>query len=81
MNVPFRNIRERFLNFQEAFPEDGDVVMIPAVRVYRDIGYDGMIMPDHVPRIPADEARRRAFAFAFGYILALLQLVYSQRSS
>jgi len=72
-NVHFRNIRGKFLNFQETFPDDGDVDMLQALRVYRDVGYDGMIMPDHVPRIDGDADSRQAFAFAFGYIQALLQ--------
>lgn len=74
-NVHFRNIRGRFLNFQETFPDDGDVNMIQAMRVYKEVGYDGMIMPDHVPRIEGDTGGRQAFAFAFGYIQALIQLV------
>jgi mannonate dehydratase len=74
-NVHFRNIRGRFLNFQETFPDDGDVNMIQAMRVYKEVGYDGMIMPDHVPRIEGDAGGRQAFAFAFGYIQALIQLV------
>jgi mannonate dehydratase len=74
-NVHFRNIRGRFLNFQETFPDDGDVNMIQAVRVYKEVGYDGMLMPDHVPRIEGDTGGRQAFAYAFGYIQALLQMV------
>ena len=50
-NVHFRNIRGGFLNFQETFIDDGDVDMLKAMRVYKEVGYDGMIMPDHVPRI------------------------------
>jgi mannonate dehydratase len=74
-NVHFRNIRGHFLNFQETFPDDGDVNMIQAMRVYKEVGYDGMIMPDHVPKIEGDSGGRQAFAFAFGYIQALIQLV------
>jgi mannonate dehydratase len=74
-NVHFRNIKGKFLNFQETFPDDGDVDMIRAMRAYKEIGYDGMIMPDHVPHIDGDESGRQAFAFAFGYIQALIQLV------
>ncbi len=77
-NVHFRNIRGGFLNFQETFPDDGDVDMIRALRTYKEVGYDGMIMPDHVPRIEGDEGGRQAFAFAFGYIQALIQLVNSE---
>ncbi len=74
-NVHFRNIRGRFLNFQETFPDDGDVNMIQAMRVYKEVGYDGMMMPDHVPKIEGDAGGRQAFAFAFGYIRALIQMV------
>lgn len=74
-NVHFRNIKGRFLNFQETFPDDGDVNMLRCLRTYRDVGYDGMLMPDHVPHIEGDAGGRQSFAFAFGYIQALLQIV------
>jgi mannonate dehydratase len=74
-NVHFRNIKGRFLNFQETFPDDGDINLIQALRVYKEVGYDGMIMPDHAPRITGDQGGRQAFAFGFGYIAALIQLM------
>jgi mannonate dehydratase len=74
-NVHFRNIRGSFLNFQETFPDDGDVNMIRAMRLYKEIGYDGMLMPDHVPVIDGDTGGKQAFAYAYGYIQALIQLV------
>ena len=77
-NVHFRNIKGGFLNFQETFPDEGDVDMIRAMRVYKEIGYDGMIMPDHVPAIEGDQGGRLAFAYCFGYIQALIQLVNSE---
>lgn len=77
-NVHFRNIRGGFLRFQETFPDDGDVDMVRALRVYRDVGYNGMIMPDHVPHLDADPGSRQAFAYAFGYINALLQTIQNE---
>jgi len=74
-NVHFRNIKGHFLKFQETFPDNGDVDMIRAMRVYKEVGYDGMMMPDHAPRIAGDEGTRQAFAFEFGYISALIQLM------
>lgn len=74
-NVHFRNIHGRFLDFQETFPDDGDVNLIRCVRVYQEVGYDGMLMPDHVPRIEGDTGGAQAFAFCFGYIRALLQML------
>lgn len=77
-NVHFRNIKGGFLNFQETFPDDGDVDMPRAMRVYKEVGYDGMIMPDHVPHIEGDSGGAQAFAFAFGYIQALIQVINSE---
>jgi mannonate dehydratase len=74
-NVHFRNIKGRIGKFQETFPDNGDVDMIRAVKIYKDVGYDGMLMPDHAPTIAGDEGHRQAFAFEFGYIAALLQMV------
>jgi mannonate dehydratase len=74
-NVHFRNIHGGFLNFQETFPDAGDVDLLAALRVYKEVGYDGMLMPDHVPLIQGDQGGRQAFAFAYGYIRGLMQSV------
>jgi mannonate dehydratase len=72
-NVHFRNIHGGFLHFQETFPDCGDVDLLAALRVYKEVGYEGMLMPDHVPAIQGDEGGHQAFAFAFGYTRALMQ--------
>jgi mannonate dehydratase len=77
-NVHFRNIRGRFLDCQETFIDDGDVDMLKAMRVYKEIGYDGMMMPDHVPRVEGDAGEAQGFAFAFGYIKALIAAVAAE---
>ena len=77
-NVHFRNIKGGFLNFQETFPDDGDVDMPRALRAYREVGYDGMIMPDHVPAVTGDAGGQKAFSFCFGYIQALLQMLRTE---
>lgn len=79
-NVHFRNIAGGFLDFRETFIDDGDVDMLKAMRVYREIGYDGMMMPDHVPSIEGDTGNLQGFAFAFGYITALIAAVRAEGS-
>jgi mannonate dehydratase len=74
-NVHFRNIKGGFLNFQETLPDNGDVNFVRAIRTYKEVGYDGMLMPDHVPHIDGDTGGRQAFAYCFGYIQALIQMV------
>jgi len=77
-NVHFRNIRGRFLDFRETFIDDGDVDMLKALRVYREVGFDGMLMPDHVPAIAGDTRGAQAFAYTFGYIKALIAAVSAE---
>jgi len=74
-NVHFRNIRGGFCDFVETFPDEGDVDMLEALKVYKEVGYPYMLMPDHVPQIDGPEPQVVAFAFAIGYQRALLQAV------
>jgi len=75
-NVHFRNIRGRRDDFMEVFPDEGSVDFVAALKTYREIGYSGLLMPDHVPKSTgpgADDAEAQNFAFAFGYIRGLMQ--------
>jgi len=74
-NVHFRNIRGGFCDFVETFPDEGDVDMLEALKVYKEVGYPYMVMPDHVPRIDGPEPQLVAFAYTIGYQRALLQAV------
>jgi len=77
-NVHFRNIRGKRDSFQEVYPDEGDVDMLRAMRAYKEGGYSGMVMPDHAPRHAQDRRGLQAFAFAFGYIKALIQAVNAE---
>lgn len=74
-NVHFRNIRGKRDNFQEVYPDEGDIDFVKAMKVYKEVGYPYMMMPDHVPNHPDDRGGDQAFAFAYGYIRALIQAV------
>jgi mannonate dehydratase len=71
-NVHFRNIRGRRLDFVETFPDEGDMDMARSLATYRDIGYQYMLMPDHVPRITGRDPSGVAFAYCYGYIQGLI---------
>jgi mannonate dehydratase len=74
-NVHFRNIRGKRDQFVETFPDEGDVDMFKAMQVYKEVGYSGMMMPDHMPKHADDPRQLQAFAYALGYIKALIQAV------
>ena len=74
-NVHFRNIRGHRNDFvAEMFPDEGSVDLVRALKVYREVGYDKILMPDHAPRVPDDPAGElENFSFEFGYIRGLIQ--------
>jgi len=72
-NVHFRNIRGHRNDFVEVYPDEGDVDLVKAIRVYREVGYPYMLMPDHVPVAENDPNGLQSFAFSYGYIRGLIQ--------
>jgi len=85
-NIHFRNIRGGLHNFQEVWPDEGHLDMHRVAQILRDVEYPYMLMPDHAPGHPDDPAPpgvsgrvRQAWAFQFGYIIALIQAVNSEQ--
>jgi len=74
-NVHFRNIKGGRNNFiAEIFPDDGDIDFVKALKVYREVGYEDLLMPDHAPAVPGQpDASRENFPFEFGYIRGLIE--------
>ena len=78
--VHFRNVRGGFLKFEETFPDEGDIDMVKAMRTYKEVGYNGVLIPDHIPQLYLDTMwGHQAHAFALGYIKALIQAVESEK--
>jgi mannonate dehydratase len=50
---------------------------LEVIKTLREVGYTYMVMPDHLPRHEDDSDSRQGFAFAYGYIKALIQAAYS----
>ena len=74
--VHFRNVVGRVPRFREAFIDNGDIDMFKAMRIYKEVGFDGPMIPDHLPRIIGDsDYAHRARAHAIGYMRALMQAV------
>ena len=86
-NIHFRNIRGGLHDFQEVWPDEGHLDMHKVAQTLRDVEYPYMLMPDHAPGHPDDPSPpgvsgrvRQAWAFQFGYIIALIQAVNSEQS-
>ena len=75
-NIHLRNIKGGWNNFQEVYPDNGDMNFVQVVKALKAVGYTGMVMPDHIPQHSDPESALQGHAFAFGYIKALIQAVY-----
>jgi hypothetical protein len=49
---------------------------LEAMKAYKEVGFDGPFMFDHIPAMPNDEAGRGGRGFVTGYMRAMLQTVY-----
>jgi len=70
-----RNVRGRVPQYRETFIDDGDVDIARVVGILREVGYDGVLIPDHAPQMSCDAPWHAGMAFAMGYINALLRTV------
>ncbi len=73
--VHFRNVKGKVPNYREVFLDEGDVDMIAALRVYKESGYDGVLIPDHTPGTTCDAPWHAGMAYALGYMRAAMTML------
>ena len=69
--VHFRNVKGSGHYFEEVFIDEGDVDMLKAMQVYKEIGFQGPFMMDHTPSIPGQHGGLAGHALAAGYMRAM----------
>jgi len=62
--------------FQETWHDEGPTDMLACFEAYRDIGFDGVVRPDHVPTLYGEGNEKPGYAtlgrlFAIGYLRGL----------
>jgi mannonate dehydratase len=80
--VHFRDVRGTPEKFVETFHDDGPTDMLACMRAYRDVGFEGVCRPDHVPTMEGDTNQRPGYSnigrlFAIGYLKGLREAVYA----
>jgi mannonate dehydratase len=73
--VHFRNVRGKVPYYEEVFVDEGDLDMIRIVKILRNVGYDGVLIPDHTPEVTCSAPWHAGMAYALGYIKAAIQAV------
>lgn len=85
--VHFRDIRGTAERFVETFHDEGQTNMAEAMRCYQEVGFTGVMRPDHVPTLEGDSNdtpgyTTRGRLYAVGYMRGLQEgLRYANAST
>ena len=72
--VHFRGVRGTLEKFDEVFPDEGKLDMLQAVKVLKEVGFNGIIENDHAPQVTGDtEYGHMNHAFQIGYLRGIVQ--------
>lgn len=80
--VHFRDVEGTPEKFRETWHDAGKTDMLACMRAYRDIGFEGVLRPDHVPTVAGDSNTNAGYSaygrlYAIGYIRGLHEAVYA----
>jgi mannonate dehydratase len=73
--IHFRNVDAPLPKFRETLVDDGYVDMYDVMRALRDVDFDGVLIPDHVPGEGGDQTNT---AYTIGYMRAIRNRVYKE---
>ena len=81
--VHFRDVKGVPTHYEETWHDAGQTDMLACMKAYRDIGFNGVLRPDHVPTVEGDSNENAGYSafgrlYAIGYIRGLQQAVYAQ---
>ena len=80
--VHFRDVLGSPEKFEETWHDAGKTDMLACMRAYKDIHFEGVLRPDHVPTVEGDSNDNPSYSsfgrlYAIGYIRGLRQAVYA----
>lgn len=73
--VHFRNVTGKVPRYREAFVDEGDIDMLRVLRILRETGFDGVLIPDHAPQLTCGAPWHAGMAYACGWMKAALRAV------
>jgi mannonate dehydratase len=80
--VHFRDVRGTVEKYEETWHDEGKTDMLACLKAYKDINFEGVLRPDHVPTVEGDSNENAGYSsfgrlYAIGYIRGLRQAVYA----
>lgn len=84
--VHFRDVKGTPEKFEETWHDAGQTNMLKCLQAYKDIDFDGVLRPDHVPTVEGDSNDNAGYSsfgrlYAIGYIRGLRQAVYADKGT
>ncbi len=81
--VHFRDVAGTPERFEETWHDAGKTDMLACLKAYKDIGFEGVLRPDHVPTVEGDSNANAGYSsfgrlYAIGYIRGLREAVYGE---
>ncbi|ELZ15587.1 mannonate dehydratase [Haloterrigena salina JCM 13891] len=79
--IHFRDVVGTMPKFHETFVDKGNFNTADAVRTLHDVGFEGPVIPDHVPKMEGDDDwRHRGRGFTIGYLRGVVDTVRSEQT-
>lgn len=84
--VHMRDVRGTPEHFEECFHDEGPTDLLACFRAYQEVGFEGVLRPDHVPTLEGDSNDHPGYSsigrlLAIGYLNGLREAVYGRRAS
>ena len=79
--IHFRNVHGKVPCYQETFVDNGDIDMLYALKLLKDCGYTGVLIPDHTPQMTCAAPWHSGMAYALGFIRAALRAIQAEEDN
>jgi mannonate dehydratase len=84
--VHFRDVIGNKDKFEESWHDAGKTDMAACMQAYKDINFNGVLRPDHVPTVAGDSNENAGYSafgrlYAIGYIRGLREVVWGEKGN
>lgn len=72
--VHFRDVERTVPRFKEMFVDEGNYDVYEIVRLLNEVGFSGMMIPDHTPHLEGDtDWEHRGRSYTVGFIRGIIR--------
>lgn len=75
--VHLRNVQGKVPHYKETFIDNGEVNVLKVLRILKEAGFKGVVIPDHAPQMACGAPWHAGMAYALGFLKAGIMEVES----